>query len=289
MSTISQDVSISKQPADPFWPEPATIESVDDEVPGVATLRLTLQDRRRRAKYRFMPGQFNMLYLPGIGEVAISISSAPRERRGIAHTIRCVGTVTRVIEQLQAGAVIGLRGAYGKGWPLDDAHDKDVLVVAGGLGLAPLRPAIKALLAERRAYGKLLLLYGARHPTDLLYQREYTPWRKQGLETQVTVDHADSSWTGQVGVVPALLGRLDFDPQRTIVFTCGPEIMMRFTVYELLARGVPAERIFVSLERNMQCGVGMCGRCQLGPYFLCKDGPVFAYSKIGRFMRQEHF
>lgn len=279
----------SGQLPDPFWPAAAVIREVQAETPGVATLRLEFQDADQQAAYRCEPGQFNMLYVPGIGEVAISISSAPGEGIGIGHTIRFVGMVTRVIEQLRADEMIGLRGPYGMGWPLGQARGQDVVIVGGGLGLAPLRPAITMLLANRAQYGRLILLYGARHPSDLLYSREYDQWRAQGLEVLVTVDHADSDWTGRVGVVPQLLKGLKFDFGRTLVFTCGPGVMMHFTIIELLAQGLSSERIFLSIERNMQCGVGLCGRCQLGPFFVCKDGPVFAYNKIGHYFKQERF
>jgi NAD(P)H-flavin reductase len=276
-------------PLSPYCPEPAVIRAVEPETPGVATFRLELQDARRQATFRYEPGQFNMLFVFGLGEVAISISSTPEEQPGIGHTIRFVGMVTRALERLRPGDVLGLRGPYGKGWPLEQARGQDVLVVAGGLGLAPLRPLIRALLARRREFGRLLLLYGSRQPADLLYQREHAAWQQQGLEMRVTVDCADAAWGGRVGVVPALLGRVSFDPARTIAFTCGPEIMMRFTVYELLSRRLPPERIYLSVERNMQCGVGLCGRCQIGPYFVCKDGPVFSFQRLGRFVQQEHF
>jgi NAD(P)H-flavin reductase len=288
-----QDVRLQPLPPDglpdPLWPEPAVVRAVEPETPGVATFRLELQDARRQAAYRYEPGQFNMLLVSGLGEVPISISSAPGEQPGIGHTVRFVGTVTRVMARLRPGDVLGLRGPYGTGWPLARARGQDVLVVAGGLGLAPLRSAIHTLLARRGDYGRLMLLCGARHPVDLLYHGEYAAWERQGLEVLVTVDRADATWTGRVGVVPALLGRVSFDPARTVAFTCGPEVMMRFTVYELLARRLSPERIFLSVERNMQCGVGLCGRCQLGPYFVCHDGPVFAFNHIGRFIRQEHF
>jgi NAD(P)H-flavin reductase len=255
----------------------------------VATFRLELQDANRQASFRHEPGQFNMLLVPGLGEVAISISSTPAEQPGIAHTIHFVGLVTRVLARMQPGDKLGMRGPYGTGWPMGKVRGQDVLVVAGGLGLAPLRPVIRSLLANRREYGRLLLLYGARSPVDLLYRREYADWERQGLELLVTVDRADETWAGRVGVVPALLGRISFQPERTLALTCGPPIMMRFAALELMARSLPAERIFLSIERNMQCGVGLCGRCQLGPYFVCKDGPVFAYDNIDRFFRQEYF
>jgi NAD(P)H-flavin reductase len=274
---------------DPYCPEPAVIRSIETETPGVATFRLELQNASRQRMYRYQPGQFNMLFIFGVGEVPISISSTPGEQAGIDHTVRFVGTVTRVMERLRPGDVLGLRGPYGTGWPLEQARGQDVLIVAGGLGLAPLRPVIQTLLARRSQYRRLLLLYGSRQPMDLLYQREYAGWVQQGLELMVTVDRADQSWNGRVGVVPALLSRVSFDPTQTIAFTCGPEVMIRFTVYELLARRLSPERIYLSIERNMQCGVGLCGRCQLGPYFVCKDGPVFAFNRIGRFIRPEHF
>ncbi len=283
--SICQPVSV----ADPLWPEPVVVREIQPETPGVVTFRLELRDTSRQAAYRHQPGQFNMLLVPGVGEVPISISSTTDEQPGIGHTIRFVGTVTRVIERLQPGDVLGMRGPYGVGWPLDRARGHDVLVVAGGLGLAPLRPAIRTVLARRSDYGRLLLLYGSRQPADLLFHGEYAAWQQRGLEMLATVNQADATWTGRVGVVPALVGRVDFDPAETIALVCGPEVMMRFTVDELLARRLPPERIFVSIERNMQCGVGLCGRCQLGPFFVCKDGPVFAYNRIGRFLRLEHF
>lgn len=289
----AQDVGLRPFPPaglpDPFWPDAAVIRAVEPEIPGAATYRLELQDARRRETYQYRPGQFNMLCVAGLGEVAISISSAPGEQPGIGHTVRFVGMVTRAMQRLGPGDVLGLRGPYGTGWPLDQARGQDVLVVAGGVGLAPLRAVIRTLLARRGEYGRVLLLYGSRQPGELLYQREYAAWVRQGLEMLVTVDRADENWGGQVGVVPALLGRVSFDPDRTIAFSCGPEVMMRFTVAELLARRLSPARVFLSVERNMQCGVGLCGRCQLGPYFVCKDGPVFAYDRLSRFFRQESF
>jgi NAD(P)H-flavin reductase len=230
-----------------------------------------------------------MIYVPGVGEVPISVSGSPQEGQGIGHTIRFVGRATHVIEQLGPGAILGLRGPYGRGWPMDRARGRDVLLVAGGLGLAPLRPAITALLADRAHYGRLTLAYGARQPPDLLYTAEYSEWVRRGMELLITVDRADAAWQGRVGVVPVLFKRLQIDPLRTIVLTCGPEILMRYTVTEAQHRQVPDQDIYYSLERNMHCAVGLCGHCQLGPAFLCKDGPVFAHRDIARFFRQEKF
>ena len=265
------------------------MRSVEPDTPGVATFRLEFQDRQRQERYRIQPGQFNMIYVPGVGEVPISVSDVGLEAPGIGHTIRFVGRVTRVIGSLQAGAVLGMRGPYGRGWPMEQARGRDVVVVAGGLGLAPLRMVMRALLADRDQFGRLTLVYGARQPADLLYASEYTEWERQGIELLVTVDRADHSWKGRVGVVPVLFNRLRIDPERTVVLTCGPEILMRFAVSDALTRGVSDQDIYYSIERNMQCAVGLCGHCQLGPAFLCKDGPVFAHRQLAAFFNQEMF
>jgi NAD(P)H-flavin reductase len=274
---------------DPLCPFPAVVRSIAPATPGVWTYQVEFADAERQAGYRVAPGQFNMLYLPGVGEVAISVSGGLAPGSAIGHTIRSVGRVTRALEALRPGAMIGMRGPYGSCWPLDQARGRDVVIVAGGLGLAPLRLAIEALLAERANHGRLVLLYGARQPADLLFTAEYDDWRRHGFELAVTVDHADSAWHGTVGVVPVLLRKLRIDPARTVLLCCGPEIMMRFSVAEARADGLAESAIHVALERNMQCAVGLCGHCQLGPEFVCKDGPVFVYSKVARFFNLREF
>jgi NAD(P)H-flavin reductase len=235
--------------------------------------------------FRFAPGQFNMLYLFGMGEVAISISGDPARTRELVHTIRAVGSVTRPLTALRRGATIGVRGPYGTSWPVDSARGKDVIVVAGGLGLAPLRPAILHLLRERRSYRRVVVLYGARAPEDMLYRKELEGWRgRLDAHVDVTVDRAGIEWRGHVGVVTQLVARLDLDPAMSVAFVCGPEVMMRFVSRSLVARGVAPEAIHVSLERNMKCGVGWCGHCQLGPFFVCKDGPVMSYQRVARLL-----
>jgi NAD(P)H-flavin reductase len=276
-------------PDDPLVPHPAVVRSVVPEAHGVATLWIEHQDPLRQRAYRLLPGQFNMIYLPGVGEVPISVSGLPGDGPGIGHTIRFVGRVTHPLGALRPGAVVGLRGPYGTGWPLEQARGRDVLVVAGGLGLAPLKLVVKALLDDPARYGRRILLYGAREPADLLYHAEYAEWERRGLEVLVTVDRADASWTGRVGVVPMLLRRLAIAPERTTTMTCGPEIMMRYSAAEALASRVAGGDIYLSQERNMHCAVGLCGHCQLGPEFVCKDGPVFAYPRIARFFNQDHF
>lgn len=243
------------------------------ELPGVFTFGLD-------GGFAFRPGQFNMLYVHGVGEVPISISGDPREPGELVHTIRAVGTVTRVMEQLDVGASVGVRGPYGTAWPVDEARGKDVVFIAGGLGLAPLRPAILHVLANRADYGAVTILYGARSPSELLYREELERWRGRfDCRVEATVDRAGRDWFGPVGVVTKLVADAHVEPDDA-VFVCGPEIMMRFVIRELGDRGVPREAIWVSLERSMKCGVGLCGHCQLGPSFVCKDGPVYRFDKV---------
>ncbi len=229
----------------------------------------------------FAPGQFAMLYAFGIGEVPISISGDPTRQGPLVHTVRAVGAVTKAICGSQPGRVLGVRGPFGDGWPVEEAAGSDVLIVAGGVGMAPLRPALEHVLAHRGDYGAVSLLYGGRTPGDLLYRRELERLRSRfDVEVDVTVDTASADWRGRVGVVTQLIPRARFDPGDTAALVCGPELMMRFTVRDLLERGLPPERIWVSLERNMRCGLGHCGHCQLGPTLVCRDGPVYRYDAI---------
>jgi NAD(P)H-flavin reductase len=242
---------------------------------------LELEPPRGATPFAFAPGQFNMLYLFGVGEVPISLSGDASSPLPIVHTIRSVGAVSRGLCGVRRGDVVGVRGPFGSAWPVAEAEGADVLVVAGGIGLAPLRPAIQHLVTHRQAYGRVAILYGSRSPAELLFRRQIERWRGRfDLEVHVTVDHATEGWMGRVGVVTRLIRVAAFDPENTVAMVCGPEIMMRFTVRELQTLGVPDEGIYVSMERNMKCGVGLCGHCQLGPHFVCKDGPVFPFARI---------
>ena len=271
----------------PWVAHSARIVDIRPEVPGVATYDLVFDNPDIAAGYEFDPGQFNMLYLPGYGECAISISSDPWRQVTLSHTIRVAGNVTQAIARQNKGDHIGLRGPFGSCWPVDSYRGNDVVIACGGIGLAPLRPAIYHILNHRADYGRVILLYGARASKDLLYTSEYDAWRDKGLEVEVTVDIGDSNWKGHIGVVPVLFYRLRLDPKQTVVMTCGPEIMMRFVVFEALARRVHPEDIFVSLERNMSCAMGFCGHCQFGPHFVCKDGPVFDFQQVEPFFNLE--
>jgi len=232
----------------------------------------------------FEPGQFNMLYVLGIGEVPISISGDPARSERLVHTIRAVGAVTRALTAARKGGVVGVRGPFGAPWPVEAAAGRDVVIVAGGIGLAPVRPILHRVLAARARFGRVVLLYGARTPADLLFTADLERWRSRfDIEVEVTVDAADRTWRGNVGVVTTLLGRAPFDAARATAFVCGPEVMMRFVAIELKRRGMAADDVYVSMERNMKCAVGLCGHCQLGPYFVCKDGPVFPLPRVQRF------
>jgi NAD(P)H-flavin reductase len=260
---------------DPLRPRPFVVRRVTRET--FDTFTLTLEPPEGEA-FAFRPGQFNMLYAFGVGEVPISISGDPAQSLALVHTIRAVGAVTRALQKLGKGDVVGIRGPYGRPWPVDHAQGHDLVIVAGGIGLAPLRPAIDYVLQHRALYGRVVLLCGARTPQDVLFEKELRAWRGRfDVDVAVTVDRAPSEWQGAVGVVTKLIDRSPFDPQSTLAFVCGPEVMIRFTAIAFAARGVEDSSIYVSMERNMKCGVGLCGHCQFGPHFVCVDGPVFRY------------
>lgn len=266
------------QHVDPMRPAPFVVQQLNRETGDVFTL--TLRPRDGRAELPFAPGQFNMLYVFGAGEVPISISGDPARPELLVHTIRAAGAVTRALQKLRKGDVVGVRGPFGTAWPVELAHGHDVVIVGGGIGLAPLRPALYHLLLHRVQYGRIVLLHGARTPRDLLFQRELREWRGRfDIEVAVIVDRATTEWQGAVGVVTKLIERSPFDPESAMAFVCGPEIMIRFTAMALQQRGVPAPNVYLSMERNMKCAVGFCGHCQFGPLFLCKDGPIFRYDR----------
>ena len=264
---------------DPMVPEIFRVQRLRRETADTFTLDLTRPGGA--ADFAFAPGQFNMLYAFGLGEVPISISGDPTRPETLIHTVRNVGNVTRAICQVRPGASLGVRGPFGAPWPVAEMAGQDVVIVAGGLGLAPLRPAIYHFLSHRRDYGNFELIYGARTPADLLYRRELERWRGRfDLRVHVSVDTAAADWQGSVGVVTTVIPRARFDPANTTALVCGPQLMMRYTVMELLSRGLAPSQIFVSMERHMKCGLGLCGHCQWGPFFVCKDGPVFRYDTV---------
>lgn len=265
---------------DPYMPVPYRVTATCQDTADVATLDLVPVGA---AIPEPMPGQFTMLYAFGVGEAPISVSGAPVAGAPLVHTVRSVGAVSHAITRLRPGQTLGVRGPYGTKWPVVEAEGQDVLFIAGGLGLAPLRPAVRHVIAHRERYGRIALLYGTRGPEDLLYRAELAEWRSLlDVQIEVTVDHADRTWRGEVGVVTQLIPRAGVDPKRAIVMVCGPEVMMRFSVQALQGAGVAHERTYLSLERSMKCGIGLCGHCQFGPDFVCKEGAVMRFDRIAR-------
>jgi len=263
----------------PMVPLPHRILKVRRETGDVFTIET--QPEAEASGFPFAPGQFNMVYVFGVGEVPLSISGDPARTKTLTHTIREVGWVTRALQGMKKGDMIGVRGPFGTPWPLPEAAGNDVLVIAGGVGLAPLRPVIYQLLAEREKYGNISILYGARSPDDILYGKELEKWRGRfDIEVEVSVDSAQRGWMGNVGVVTQLIPKAISDPENTLAMICGPEIMMRFTITELQKQGMSDHGIYLTMERNMKCAIGFCGHCQFGPQFICKDGPVFRYDRI---------
>lgn len=273
------DVSVPGQDtADPMTPHIAHVRKRRRDGPGVVTLEIECTDSNAMT---FAAGQFNMLTVFGVGEVPISVSGDPAVQTNLIHTIKAVGPVSSALAALKPGDAIGLRGPFGVGWPLSQADGRDVVVVAGGLGLAPLRPALYRLLDERDRFGQVSLLYGTRSPDDILFRRELEKWSGQlDVDVEVTVDHALPGWHGHVGVVTTLIPHAAFDPDKCVAFVCGPEVMMRYAVSALRDAGLADTAIYLSMERNMKCAVGFCGHCQFGPHFVCRDGPVFPYDRV---------
>lgn len=265
---------------DPMAPVPHEVTDRWEETHDTFTLAL-----QPAVVAPFRPGQFNMLYPLGIGESAISISGDPADPEHLVHTIRRVGAVTEALSRLEPGDKVGVRGPFGSWWPVDETEGGHLVFIAGGIGLAPLRPAIYRAGAIRDRFDKVILLVGARTPSDLLYADEMREWgARYEIQVEVTVDAGDDDWHGPVGVVTRLIPDAGFAPERTTAMVCGPEIMMRFGADGVIEHGVAEERVFVSMERNMKCAVGSCGHCQFGPFFVCREGPVFSYATVRRLM-----
>ncbi len=269
-------------------PKPARIVEKRSFGPDIHSYQLRLQDPADRAGFDFVPGQFNMVSVPGVGEVAISVSSDPDEEL-LEHTIRIVGRTTRAIEKLSVGDTLGLRGPYGRGWPLQEVRGSDVMVVTGGLGCAPVTGAIDYLFRRRADYGRITILHGVKKPADLVFRERFEAWRREhDAVVLLASDTADRHWRDRTGVVTELFHEVAFEPARSVLLMCGPEVMMRHATRILRGRGLSDGRIWLSLERNMHCALGVCGHCQLGPFLLCRDGPIFRSSQIRPFFEIEN-
>jgi NAD(P)H-flavin reductase len=268
---------------DPYLPINAVLHDIRRETHDTKTYFLRLTDKKAASEFNIDPGQFIMISLWNIGEAPFSVSMVPNGDGLFATTIRAVGNVTRSLDRFEVGSTVGVRGPYGRGWPLAQAKSKNLLIIAGGLGLPPLRPVIARIMENRSAYGMLEILYGARTPSDLIYRDEYDIWRDiPEAVMKVTVDHVPpgTEWNGKVGVVTKLFDEMRATPQETVVMICGPEIMMKFAIFDLIKKGFVPSQIYVSLERRMKCGIAQCGHCQIGPKYVCKDGPVFGLNEI---------
>lgn len=262
-------------------PQSAEIIERIQESQTIFSLRLRFIESQVQDSYQFQPGQFNMLYLFGVGEVAISIVSDPRQAREFTHTIRAVGRVTRALEKLQVGDQVGIRGAFGRGWPLDAARSKEVLVITGGLGCAPVVGAINYITERIDEYAGLKILQGVKHSNDFIFANRYQQWYQlPKTEVMIAADAADKNWPWQVGRITDNIRDLSLAPANTVVMMCGPEKMMQISVQALLQKNIPQQNIYISMERNMECGIGHCGHCQYGGLFICKNGPVFPYPEI---------
>lgn len=297
LPSVGAPSGVATVPAgDPWRAHAVRIEGIVAEIPGVRTYDLRFLDDATARDYRFVPGQFNMLYLPGIGEAAISISSDPAEPARLAHTVRAVGNVTDALARMRVGETLMLRGPFGRPWPIAERNGRDLVLVAGGLGLASQRAAIRQLARDRDRYASVTVLHGAKEPASLLYMAEYEAWKASGLVVRGIVDgladqgeavdaDATRAWTGRVGLVTELVSEVATLSERTTLLCCGPDPMMTAVAEVAMRRGVVAEEIFLSLERNMACAVRHCGLCQFGPVFVCQDGPVFSYAAIEPFLR----
>jgi NAD(P)H-flavin reductase len=281
MAMLESGPELASPPPGPTVPEPFVVRTKRQDTGDTWTLEL---EACSREAFEFAPGQFTMLCAGGAGEVPISISGDPEQPELLVHTVRAVGLATTAICAAEPGRVLGVRGPFGQAWPVAEAEGADVVIAAGGIGLAPLRPAVLWMLARRERYGRLVLLYGGRAPDQLLYTQEVHGWRDRGLESLATVDSAGPEWLGHVGVVTRLVHRAGLAGPGTIAMSCGPEVMMRFTAAALEEVGVEPDRLYVSAERNMQCGIGHCGHCQLGPSLVCRDGPVYRWSELQRWL-----
>lgn len=278
------------QPNDPYLPLEAEIIERTQESPTIFTLHLRFLNPSHHDRFVFYPGQFNMLYLYGVGEVAISIVSDPEKKHILTHSIRAVGRVTRALAKLQTGDRVGVRGPYGRGWPLDQAKNKNIVVLTGGLGCAPSVSIIDYIVARRKQYGNLSILQGVKHSDDFIFRKKYAVWQKSpNTEIHIAADQAGPKWPWSVGYVTDMIHQINLVPENTVVMMCGPEIMMNTAINVFKKKDIPEHHIYMSMERNMECGIGQCGHCQYGGFFICKDGPIFAYSEIKELFNKPGF
>ena len=275
---------------DPHIPRMAVIDSRTQESPTIFTLRLQYEDAEAQEAFEFMPGQFNMVTLLGLGEIPISIVNDPLDSHFFDHTIRVVGRVSEGMAKLKPGDRVGIRGPFGRGWPLQEIKGKDVLLITGGLGCAPLVSVIRYLMRRREEYGHISILQGVKHADDLIWREQYDVWMKmRDVRVLLAADVVNNAWRGQQGLVTELIGQLTLRPHRSVALLCGPELMMLAAIANLREAGLADKHLWFSTERNMQCGIGQCGHCQIGPKYVCRDGPVFCYEELADFFGAKGF
>lgn len=275
---------------DPYLPLEAEIIDRIQESSTIFTLKIRFIEYECHEQFLFYPGQFNMVYLYGVGEVAISIVSDPEEKDALDHTIRAIGRVTKALQQLKIGDRIGIRGPFGRGWPLEQSQGKNVVVVTGGLGCAPTVSVINYILARRDQYGDLKILQGVKHSDDFIFRKQYAKWQESPrTEIHIAADQVGPKWPWAVGYVTDMIQTLNLDPENTVAMMCGPEMMMHTAINALTQKGIPEQNLYLSMERNMDCGIGQCGHCQYGGLFVCKDGPIFAFPEIKALFKEPGF
>ena len=264
-----------------YLPDIAVIKDIFKETSDTKTFVLKFKNPKVQKSFKFKSGQFVEVSVFGVGEIPIGISSSPTNRENFEITVRAVGSVTNALHQKKVSDEIGIRGPLGNSFPIDEMKDKKILVIGGGIGLPPLRSLILPMLEKRKRYKKFTILYGARTPDDRVYKNLLEEWdKRKDVEFLETVDVAKNGWTGNVGVVTTLFEKIEIDPQNTVAYTCGPPIMIKFVIQELLQIGLPENMVISTLERYMKCGVGKCGHCAIGHKYVCVDGPVFSYKEI---------
>lgn len=278
-----------KRPAN--LPQQAEIVHRDEEAPKVFSLHLRFTESSVHNAYHFYPGQFNMVYLFGVGEVPISIVSDPRHYSLYQHTVRIVGRITQGLSKLKQGDKLGIRGPYGHGWPMETAKGKDVVIITGGIGCAPTVSAIRYMMNRRHDYGRIMIVQGVKHSDDLLFRPYYEHWAQQpDTEVRLTADKPGPHWPWDHRLATEIIHELGIiRPQNTVAMMCGPEGMMLACVKPLVERGLVEDNIYLSMERNMECALGHCGHCQFGGQFICKDGPVFAYPTLKPLLGRKGF
>lgn len=284
---MSRNWEIKVKPDNPLLPQLATLQDVIDLTPDIKLFKLQLDDPAIRESFDYKPGQFVFLSAFGVGESPFTFVSVPYRKPGLEFAVRRIGTVTNALHELEPGATLGVRGPFGNCFPLEEYKGENIFIIGGGIGMAPLRPIVLTILDHRDDYGHLIIINGARTPRDLVFAPEFDTWAASPrTKLELTVDAGDENWTGRVALVPSVVTELKLSPQNAIAVTCGPPIMIHFTLIELKKLGFADNQIVTTLESKMKCGLGKCARCNVGQKYICQDGPVFTLEQISELIEQ---